>query len=123
MALLTTEELLALPSAHETSDIVTIEGLGTVRVRALSLSEHREMRRECVQGDTWDDRRWNALLLMRGLAEPELTYDQAVAVTEKVVGPVDTLLAAILRVSGLIPSPGGGMSQKAVDDAEATFPE
>ena len=119
MGILTLEELLAQPSARETSEACTIEGLGTVRVRALSLNEHREMRKECMQGDTWDDRRWNALLLAHGLAEPQLTYDQAVQVTEKAVGPVDALLAEILRISGLLP--GGGLAQKAVDAAEATF--
>lgn len=119
MAILTLDELLARPSARDTSDTVTIEGLGTVRVRALSLNEHREMRRECMQGDTWDDRRWNALLLAHGLSEPALTYDQAAEVTEKSVGPVDALLAEILRISGLLP--GGGLAQKAVDAAEATF--
>lgn len=119
--ILTVEQLLGLPGARETSDTVVIEGLGTVRVRALSLIEHREMRKECMQGDAWDERRWNALLLMHGIAEPELTYDQAVQVTEKVVGPVDALLAEILRISGLLP--GGALAQKAVDAAEATFPE
>lgn len=119
--ILTVEQLLGLPGARETSDTVVIEGLGTVRVRALSLNEHREMRKECMQGDAWDDRRWNALLLVHGLAEPELTYDQAVQVTEQRVGPVDALLAEILRISGLLP--GGLLAEKAVDTAEATFPE
>ena len=119
--ILTVEQLLGLPGARETSDTVAIEGLGTVRVRALSLNEHREMRKESMQGDTWDDRRWNALLLVHGLAEPALTYDQAVQVTEMPIGPVDALLAHILRVSGLLP--GGMLAEKAVDAAEATFPE
>ncbi|MEN6547026.1 MAG: hypothetical protein ABFE07_13400, partial [Armatimonadia bacterium] len=74
--ILTVEQLLGTPAAHERMDTVTIEGLGTVRVRALSLNEHREMRKESMQGDSWDDRRWNALLLVPGLAEPALTYDQ-----------------------------------------------
>lgn len=117
--MLTLEELLALPAARDTSTTVTIEGLGTMRVRALSLNEHREMRKESAQGDAWDDRRWNTLLLMHGLAAPELTYDQAAEVTEKRVGPVDALLAEILRVSGLLP--GGAPARKAVDAAEATF--
>lgn len=119
--ILTVEELLGTPAARERVETVTIEGLGTVSVRALSLIEHREMRKECMQGDAWDERRWNALLLMHGMAEPELTYDQAVQVTEKVVGPVDALLAHILRISGLLP--GGRLAEKAVDAAEATFPE
>jgi hypothetical protein len=119
--ILTVEQLLGTPAAHERMDTVTIEGLGTVRVRALSLNEHREMRKESMQGDTWDDRRWNALLLVHGLAEPALTYDQAVQVTEMPIGPVDALLAHILRVSGLLP--GGMLAEKAVDAAEATFPE
>jgi hypothetical protein len=50
-----------------------------------------------------------------------LTYDQAVQVTEMPIGPVDALLAHILRVSGLLP--GGMLAEKAVDAAEATFPE
>lgn len=119
--ILTTEELLGKAPARERCDTVTIAGLGTVKVRALSLNEHREMRKEAMQGDTWDDRRWNALLLMHGLDEPALTYDQAVQVTEMPVGPVDELLAEILRISGLLP--GGMVDAKAVDAAEATFPD
>lgn len=119
--ILTVEELLGKAPARERCDTITVEGLGTVRVRALSLNEHREMRKECMQGDTWDDRRWNALLLMHGLAEPQVTYDQAVQVTEMPVGPIDDLLAAILRISGLLP--GGQVDEKAVEAAEATFPE
>ncbi len=118
---LTVDELLGKKPARERCDTVTIDGLGTVRVRALSLIEHREMRRECNQGDEWDERRWNALLLMHGMAEPQLTYDQAVQVTEMSVGPIDELIAAILRVSGLLP--GGAIDEEAVEAAEATFPE
>lgn len=119
--ILTVEELLGTKPAHERQDTVVIEGLGTIRVRALSLIEHREMRRECGRGDDWDERRWNALLLMHGVEKPQLTYDQAVQVTEMSVGPIDDLILAILRISGLLP--GGAVDEGAVEAAEATFPE
>jgi len=37
------------------------------------------------------------------------------------MGPIDELIAAILRVSGLLP--GGAIDEEAVEAAEATFPE
>lgn len=115
----TIEELLGLPDAEQVAEIVTIAGLGTVRVRAISLREHREIRRDCVQGDQFDTDRFETLLLTRCVAEPALTYDQAAQLCAKAVGPVDDLVGVCFRVSGL--TKRGEISKEAVDDAEATF--
>ena len=121
VTILTLEELIGLPPAREVVETVTIEGLGTVAVRALSLREHREMREECQKDGGWDEQRWNALLIMNGLAAPKLTYDEAVAVTEMVVGLASQLVNTILRVSRLVPAPSVSLERTPVDDAEASF--
>jgi hypothetical protein len=117
--MLTAEALLGLPDASEETELVTIPGVGDVRVRALSLAEHRAMRRDCAQGDEFDEQRWNTLLLMNGLVDPKLTYDQAAQLTQKAVGAVTLLLAAILEISGL--TERGYIAKKAVDEAEGSF--
>ena len=116
---LSAEALLGLPDAKDETQAVTIPGVGTVRVRALSLAEHREMRQEANKGDGFDEQRWNTLLLMYGLAEPRLTYDQAAQLTQKAVGAITLLLAAILEASGL--TERGYIAKAAVDEAEASF--
>lgn len=116
----TLEELLALPDAQDTAEVVTIAGLGTVRIRALSRKEHREMVDDCGVGDSWNGERWEILLLQHSMVEPAVTYDQAAKLRLKTSGPVGELIQACAAKSGLTPDKGK-LSQKAVDEAEATF--
>ena len=116
---ITIEELLALPDAETLIETVSVPGLGMVQVRALSLETHHEMREDCVKGQEFDLVRWEALLLVHGLAEPVVKYDQAIALRKKAAGPVNVLLTEILKISGLTPT--GAVSQEAVDQAEETF--
>lgn len=113
------EELLALPDAEEITEVVEVAGLGRVRVRALSLNEHREMREDCSRGEAFDWTRWETLTLVHGMAEPQIAYDQAVLLRRKAAGAVDWLVSEIYRLSGLTGQ--GQLSAKAVDDAEASF--
>jgi hypothetical protein len=117
--MLTLEQLLSLPDAETITEPVTIPGLGTVTVRAISLEAHRSMRSECMQGDQFDWPRWDTLALVNGLAEPEVTYDQALQLRRKAVGVVQDILDAIWRVSGL--TERGEIRAQAADDAEASF--
>jgi len=116
---ITLEELLALPNASETLEDVTIPGIGMVKIRALSLAVHHDMREDCSKGEAFNTARWETLMLVNGLAEPTVTFDQATALRKKVVGPVNKLLEAVLRISGL--TTGGVVAQEAVDKAEETF--
>lgn len=119
MPISTLEELLAVPTAHDTTAVVEVAGLGTFRVRALSLAERHEMRRECQQGDQWDDDRWEALLLSKCIVEPALTYDQANQLRQRPVFLVNELVAAINGVSGI--GARGVVTKAEVDAAEERF--
>jgi hypothetical protein len=90
-------------------ETVVVPGLGTVQVKALSLETHHEMREDCARESTFNMRRWEALLLVHGLAEPVVGYDQAVSLRKKAAGPVNALLTEILKISGLTPT--GAVSQ------------
>jgi len=116
---ITLAELMALPDASNTLEEVTVSGIGTVKIRALSLAVHHDMREDCSKGEEFNTARWETLMLVNGLAEPTVTFDQATALRKKVVGPVNKLLEAVLRISGLTPT--GAVSQEAVDKAEETF--
>lgn len=115
----TLEELLGLPDAQDTAEVVVIDGLGTLRIRALSRKEHREMVDDCGVGDNWNGERWEILLLQHSLVEPAVTYDQAAKLRLKASGPVSELIQACARLSGL--TDRGQISKEAVDEAEATF--
>ena len=118
---LTIDDLLSLPDAEQVTEDVEVREFGTVTVRAISLDQHRTMRDECTQGDKMDWSRWDAFALVNGMAAPALTYDQALKLRRKAIGPVQDILDAIWRVSGL--TERGHISAKAVDDAEAIFRE
>ncbi len=119
MPISTLDELLATPKAADQTAIVTIAGLGTFRVRAFSLAEHRAMRDAAHEGDTWDDARWETLVLQHGVVEPALSYDQAAQLRERPAYLVDALINEIVRLSGL--GARGQVTQEAVDAAEASF--
>jgi hypothetical protein len=115
----TLEELLGLPDAEQVTEVITVPDLGTVRIRALSRKEHREMTDDCGASDKWDGERWEILLLQHSVVEPQLTYDQAAKMRLKASGPVGDLIGACARLSGL--TDRGQISKEAVDEAEATF--
>ncbi len=116
---LSVQDLLAIPDATDEIRDVEVEGYGTITVRAISLQEHRVMREECFKGDTFNEKRWYTLLMHNGLVEPALTVDEAGLMSNKRVGLVDDILAAILEISGLARS--GGLSREAVDESEESF--
>ena len=113
------EELLALPSVEDRAEVVEIEGLGTFKLRPLSLAEAEKMRLDCWQKDVFDGDRWQTLLLVNCIVEPNLTYDQAARVRQQPKGYMDGLIRAIDRLSGVTAT--GAISQAAVDEAEASF--
>ena len=118
---LTLDDLLSLPDAEELTEEIQVREFGMVMVRAISLDQHRTMRTECTQGDTFDWARWDAFALVNGMAEPQVTYDQAAKLRRKAIGVAQDILDGIWRVSGL--TERGEIKAQAVDDAEATFRE
>jgi hypothetical protein len=110
-----------LPDAKQVTENVTIRGIGTVTVRAISLEQHRSMRTESTQGDAMDWTRWDTFALVNGVVRPQMTYDQALKLRKKAIGPVQDILDAIWRVSGL--TERGEIKAEAAEAAEATFRE
>jgi len=118
--MLTLEQLMALPKASDVTEVVEVpEWNGTVTIRALSLAQRNEMLMAVSEDDARDTERWNSLVLQAAFVDPVLTYDQAVQIGRLALGPVTRLLDKIWDLSGL--TPAGGLSKKAVDDAEAAF--
>ncbi len=119
MKRLTVKDLLDLPNASETRREVFIPELGSVVIRGFSLNQHRAMLKECSQGDDFDWPRWHALLLQNGIADPEMTYDEAAQLCEKHFGIVNGLIDAIMQLSHI--TSNGTISEKAVQSTEESF--
>ena len=118
----TLADLMALPDVTELTEDVVVPGLGTVRLRALSLQEHREIRDDCAKADPFDMDRFEALLLSRCLVEPVISYDDAVKLrATKALGVIERLVGAAARACRLTST--GEISAAAVEAAEATFPD
>lgn len=115
----TVDELLALPDADTVTEEMELAPGVRIVVGALSLLEHTRMRKECNQGDTFDQERWETLMLTRGIKEPTLTFEQAEQLKKKCVATIDEVYRVALRLSGI--TPRGEIAEKAVQDAEATF--
>jgi len=99
---LTAEELLAAPRADAVTEIVDLPGLGLVKIRAFSKADHTKMLREAQdESGEINPERMEALALKYGLAEPELTLEQAQELREKVWGPVQQLLNRVWALSGM----------------------
>lgn len=121
MAMLSVDELLAAPDADQLTEVVDLVGLGQVRIRAFSKATHTRMLKEAsdATGREIDPEKLEALALHYGMAEPELTVEQAEALRHKAWGPVQELLSRIWALSGM--TAFGGVSESAVAAAEEAF--
>jgi hypothetical protein len=118
--LLTLDQILAQPDASAiTAEVEVGPWGGKVRIRALSLEERDQIRREARDGDELNSAHFNALVLETAVVEPALTAGQAAQLTRKAFGPVQALLDEIYELSGI--TPAGQISKRAVDDAERRF--
>lgn len=115
----TVNDLLSLPDADTVTEEVELAPGVRVVVGALSLLEHTRMRKECGQGDKWDQERWETLMLLHGIKEPQLTFEQAEQLKKKCVAIIDRVYGVILRLSGI--TPRGEIAEEAVQEAEASF--
>lgn len=121
MTMISLETLLGRPKAEEVSKVVEIPGIGMIKVKAWSFLRHREMQKAANESGEFDQARWYALLLSEGLADPAVTYDQAMLILQQPSGYLDAILSEVLQIAGLLP--GGEIDAKAVDAAEASFCE
>lgn len=118
--ILSIEQLMELPKAADVTEVVDVpEWGGAVTIRALSLAQRDEMLHECGRNAEQDSERWNTLVLVNGLADPVVSYDQAVQLRQLQMGPVARLIDRIWDLSGL--TPAGHLAKEAVDEAEETF--
>jgi hypothetical protein len=97
---------------------VVIEGVGSVLVRGFTKAEQRWMQAEArgapgpdgAEGAP-DEGKLELLMLTKGLAEPQLTMEQAQQALERWdAASVEQIIAAIVRVSGMVP----GFTREAV---------
>ena len=119
MKITTLEELLGTPTAEETTRVVEVAGLGTVRVKAFSVDEYHQARKAATESGEFDQARWATMSLHLCVVEPALTYDQAAQLRKRPHFLIDALLGAIGELSGI--SVSGHILEEAVDDAERTF--
>lgn len=114
MALLSAEALLGAPDLKE--EVVAIpEWGGEVRLRGLSLGDYQDIQeRSRVRGEV-DSDRLSVFLVIAGMVEPKLEWDQYEQLRRKSLNALNTVAGAVMRLSGL-----GG---PALEEAEATFPE
>lgn len=122
---ITLEELLALPVAADRAEAVDIPGLGKMKIRPLSLAEAQEMRKECwheapgKREAEFDDARWQTLIFTKCVVEPQMSYDDAARLRLLPSRLIDQLYQAILTLGGIVE--GSGISEKAVQESEASF--
>lgn len=119
---LTFEQIMAAPDLAE--EVVEVpEWGGAVKIKALTKSLQQRLRQDATlrantqtqkQGDI-DSSRLEMLLLVHGVVEPKLELAHIPQLREKAAGPIEHILKALLRLNG--------MTEEAVEKAEATFPE
>lgn len=108
--ILSKETLLKSGLPEET---ITVDGLGTVRVRSLSRAEFLRIRQADGEG-------WEIGIVACGLVEPALSEEEVRDWHGRVAPRIfDDLAAEILRVSGLRKA----TADPAVEDATHNFPE
>jgi len=123
--LITLEELLALPTAADRAEVVDIPGLGKMKIRPLSMAEAQQMRKECwreapgKREAEFDDARWQTLIFTKCVVEPQMSYDDAARLRLLPSRLIDQLYQAILTLGGIVE--GSGISEKAVQESEASF--
>lgn len=115
---LTLDAILAAPDCPEKVVPVPAWG-GLVKVKGITKAKQKELNKAAtvmVPGADGkaekkvDEEKLDLLLLAAGLVAPAITFEQAAQFAEKSAGAVDTVLKAILTLSG--------MTKEAVEEAE-----
>lgn len=119
MPYLNFDQLMGVPNAVDRQQDFEIPGLGTVRIRALSMREYWELQDASREAGEFNNERWQALVLSRGMISPAVSYDEARKLESKPYGFIEPLIRAISGLTMI--SPTGVIPQEAVDEAEVTF--
>lgn len=114
LRILSVEDVLAAPDVEEIVYEVPEWG-GAVRIRGLSLERISFLRRQATTAGRPDNDKFESFLFRDCLVEPQLSPEQYAVLRKKPAGPLSRMMAKMMELCGL--------SDSAVADAEATFPE
>ena len=68
--MLTLQQLMALPKAVDVTEVIDVPGWGgSITIRAISLAQRDEMRRDTNANGVHDAERWDTLVLVNGFPE------------------------------------------------------
>ena len=93
-----------------------------ITVKILTKAEHLKLRKEVTEGSLggFDAAKYDVLVLVYCLVDPELTYEKAVQLLEKTsTATYDMIATRINALNNL--TAYGNTSQEAVDKAEESF--
>lgn len=112
--ILSVEDILSAEDL--TSETVPVpEWGGHVVIRGFSKAREFAIREEAMGPEGLDEQRFEMLLFINGVVEPQFTVDQLEVLKEKSGAVIDRVLARIMDISGL--------SKEAQERAKARFPE
>ncbi len=113
--ILSLDELLGKDDLPE--EVVFVpEWDASVRIKAMTKGKVFDLREQSMPSgpESMDERRFELLLLVHGVVEPELSPDHVGVLQQKNNAAIDTILKAILRLNG--------MDAEAENRAKARFP-
>jgi hypothetical protein len=112
--ILSVEDILGANDLQE--EIVEVpEWGGNVRVRGFSKQKQLDIRTAAGGTENFDADKFEMLVFIYGVVEPEFTVEQVGLLKDKSAAAVDRILARIMDIAGL--------TAEAKDRAKATFPE
>jgi hypothetical protein len=117
--ILTADEILAAPDIEERIVDVPQWG-GAVKIRSFSLKQVQDMRKAstglnpATNRVEVDNEELEARMFTAGMIEPAFTFKQYEQLREKSIGAIQTIMQAIMEISGLTP--------EAVSDATKSVP-
>ena len=78
-----------------------VPGLGSVRIRALTLAERGVMQKKYIKGEGVDNMGMQTELLLKGLVSPRLSEKDVAAIKAGLPGLVDMITLKIMGASGM----------------------
>jgi hypothetical protein len=74
---------------------------GKIKLKGISKSVQMNIRKKSVRGNNLDESKMEGLLLVSGIVEPDFQEHHIPDLLSKGSGPVDRVLAAVMRLSGM----------------------
>ena len=112
--ILSVEDILSAEDLP-TETVPTPEWGGAVLIRGFTKAREFAIRQEAMTADGMDEERFEMLLFINGVIDPQFTVDQLEVLKEKSGAVIDRVLTRIMDISGL--------SKEAQERAKARFPE